>query len=348
METVDLYEQEPVMLLDKKKSPSIPQPGKETLSSMRERSVVSFFCGCGGLDLGFLGGFSYKGTKVPKLPFKLLAAYDHDDKCVQTYLKNISDHAEVRDLSSYNPIEVPAAEVLIGGFPCQDFATCGPRHGLKSTRGRLYQALIQYMEVHKPLVVIGENVPGLANMKQGDVLNTIKQDIASAGYRVEVWTLFAPDYGVPQRRTRLFIVAVRDDLQGFPVMPKRTHTEEHYRTTRWAIEDLEGISDDSIPNQSQYFRASRAKKGNGQGDETTPADSPSYTIRANAKSRVQFHYSLDRRLTVRECARLQTFPDTFDFPHSATSNIMQIGNAVPPILGNKVARAIAKYLEGVK
>ena len=348
METVDLYEQEPVMLLDKKKNPSIPQPGKETLSSMRERSVVSFFCGCGGLDLGFLGGFSYNGTKVPKLPFKLLAAYDHDDKCVQTYLKNISDHAEVRDLSSYNPIEVPAAEVLIGGFPCQDFATCGPRHGLKSTRGRLYQALIQYMEVHKPLVVIGENVPGLANMKQGDVLNTIKQDIASAGYRVEVWTLFAPDYGVPQRRTRLFIVAVRDDLQGFPVMPKRTHAEEHYRTTRWAIEDLEEITDDSIPNQSQYFRASRAKKGNGQGDETTPADSPSYTIRANAKSRVQFHYSLDRRLTVRECARLQTFPDTFVFPHSATSNIMQIGNAVPPILGNKVAKAIAKYLEGVK
>jgi DNA (cytosine-5)-methyltransferase 1 len=204
------------------------------------------------------------------------------------------------------------------------------------------------MEVHRPLVVIGENVPGLANMKQGDVLNTIKQDISSAGYRVEVWTLFAPDYGVPQRRTRLFIVAVRDDLQGFPVMPKRTHAEEHYRTTRWAIEDLEEITDDSIPNQSQYFRASRAKKGNGQGDETTPADSPSYTIRANAKSRVQFHYSLDRRLTVRECARLQTFPDTFDFPHSATSNIMQIGNAVPPILGNKVARAIAKYLEGVK
>lgn len=325
---------------------AMPRPGKEAHSAVRERSVVSFFCGCGGLDLGFLGGFLYKGTKVPKLPFKLLAAYDHDDKCVQTYVQNISDHAEVRDLSNYNPNEVPAAEVLIGGFPCQDFSTCGPRHGLKSTRGRLYQTLIQYMEVHRPLVVIGENVPGLANMKQGDVLNTIKQDISSVGYRVEVWTLFAPDYGVPQRRTRLFIVAVREDLQGFPVMPKRTHAKEHYRTTRWAIEDLEEITDDSISNQSQYFRASRAKKGNGQGDETTPADSPSYTIRANAKSRVQFHYSLDRRLTVRECARLQTFPDTFDFPHSATSNIMQIGNAVPPILGNKVARAIAKYLEG--
>lgn len=336
------------MLLEENDSKLFTSVAQKPKIALAMKSVISFFCGCGGLDLGFLGGFTYKGTKIPTLPFNLLAAYDHDDKCVQTYIKNISDHAEVKDLSNYNPHDVPAAEVLIGGFPCQDFATCGPRHGLKSTRGRLYQALIQYMEVHRPLVVVGENVPGLANMKQGDVLNTIKQDIASVGYRVEVWTLYAPDFGVPQRRTRLFIVAVRDDMQGFPVIPKRTHTEEHYRSTRWAIEDLEGITDDSIPNQSQYFRASRAKKGNGQGDETTPADSPSYTIRANAKSRVQFHYSLGRRLTVRECARLQTFPDTFDFPHSATSNIMQIGNAVPPILGNKVARSIAKYLEGLK
>jgi len=326
----------------------ISQSQKKDKSVVHERSVVSFFCGCGGLDLGFLGGFTYMGTRFPKLPFKLLAAYDQDGKCIQTYVQNISDHAEVRDLSNYNPCEVPAADVLIGGFPCQDFATCGPRHGLKSTRGRLYQALIQYMEIHKPLIVVGENVPGLANMKKGDVLNTIKQDIASVGYKVEVWTLYAPDYGVPQRRTRLFIIAVRDDLPDFPLVPKRTCSEKNYRSTRWAIEDLEEVDDDSIPNQSQYFRASRAKKGNGQGDETTPANSPSYTIRANAKSRVQFHYSLERRLTVRECARLQTFPDSFAFPHSATTNIMQIGNAVPPILGYKVARAIAKYLEGMK
>ena len=336
------------MLIDMGKSFPMPLPEKKTQSSVRKWSVVSFFCGCGGLDLGFLGGFSYKEKRVPRLPFNLLAAYDHDDKCIKTYVQNISDHAEIRDLSNYNPNEIPAADVLIGGFPCQDFATCGPRHGLESTRGRLYQALIKYIKVHRPLVVIGENVPGLANIKQGDVLNIIKQEISSVGYRVEVWTLFAPDYGVPQRRTRLFIVAVRNDLQGFPVIPERTHTEKDYRTTRWAIEDIEKVTDDSIPNQSQFFRASRAKKGNGQGDETTPADSPSYTIRANAKSRVQFHYSLERRLTVRECARLQTFPDAFEFPHSATSNIMQIGNAVPPILANKVARSIAKYLESVK
>lgn len=317
-------------------------------TELTENTVVSFFCGCGGLDLGFLGGFDYKGESIPKLPFKLLSAYDNDSKCIDTYNANISNHGEVKDLSNYNPEDVPPADVLIGGFPCQDFATCGPRHGLTSVRGRLYQALINYMNLHQPLVVVGENVPGLANMDQGKVLETIKDDLQNTGYKVQVWTLYAPDYGVPQRRTRLFIVAVREDLHGFPAKPIATHHESNYLTTSWAIADLEKIIDESIPNQSQFFKAAKAKNGNGQGDEKTLANSPSYTIRANAKSRVQFHYSLDRRLTVRECARLQTFPDNFEFPHSATSNIMQIGNAVPPLLANKVAQSIAKFLESIK
>ena len=321
---------------------------KRKRKSRGKHSVVSFFCGCGGLDLGFVGGFSFKGEEIPKSSFEMLAAYDNDEKCVQTYRDNISDHAEVRDLSKYAPEKIPAAEVLIGGFPCQDFSICGPRKGLKSSRGQLYQALIQYMEVHKPKVVVGENVPGLANLKQGQILEIIREDLRNAGYKVEVWTLFAPDYGVPQRRTRLFIIAVRDDLEGFPEKPPTTHKEDKYRTTKWAIKDLERVIDESVANQSQYFKASRAKNGSGQGDETSPANAPSYTIRANPRSRIQFHYSLDRRLTVRECARLQTFPDSFVFPHSTTANIMKIGNAVPPLLGHAVAKSIAKYLESMK
>ena len=132
-----------------------------------------------------------------------------------------------------------------------------------------------------------------------------------------------------------------------PIAPPQTFHEKTYHTTRWAIEDLESIVDDTVPNQSQYFKASKANRGNGQGDEVSPADAPSYTIRANAKSRVQFHYRLPRRLTVRECARIQTFPDTFVFPHSATTNIMEIGNAVPPVLGNLVATSIQRFLEEI-
>lgn len=307
-------------------------------------AAVSFFCGCGGLDLGFLGGFQYKDKHFKPNPFKILKAYDFDERCVETYKLNIADHVELKDLSEYSPGAVPAADVLLGGFPCQDFATCGPRRGLDSDRGRLYQALIKYMEVHQPLVVVGENVPGLANIDGGRALSKIIEDLESPGYRFKAWTLYAPDYGVPQSRTRLFIVGVRKDLEGFPQKPSPTHSKNH-RSIRWAIEDLECIEDESIPNQSQHFKASKAKRGNGQGDEVSKADQPSYTIRANAKSRVQFHYSLSRRLTIRECARLQTFPDTFAFPHSATTNVMQIGNAVPPMLGHVVAQSIAKYLE---
>lgn len=308
-------------------------------------SVVSFFAGCGGLDLGFLGGFHYNNINHKELPFNILKAYDFDEKAVETYRLNIDEHASVLDLSNFKPQTMPAADVLIGGFPCQDFATCGPRRGLNSERGRLYRSLIKYAKVHKPKMVIGENVPGLANIAGGEILKQIVSEIEETGYRVEVWTMYGPDYGVPQSRTRIFIIGVRDDLVGFPIQPQPTHAGK-YRTIKWAIKDLESLDCETVvPNQSQYFMASKAKNGNGQGDEVSRADEPGYTVRANAKSRVQFHYSLDRRLTVRECARLQTFPDDFVFPHSATSNIMQIGNAVPPMLAHIVATSITEWLK---
>jgi DNA (cytosine-5)-methyltransferase 1 len=164
------------------------------------------------------------------------------------------------------------------------------------------------------------------------------------GYNVKVWKLFGPDYGLPQRRTRLFIICVRNDLKGFPLKPVIKYHRPYKHTIEWAISDLEDILDESIFNQSQYFKAAKAKKGNGQGDEISDANKPAYTIRAKPQSRIQFHYKLNRRLTIRECARLQSFPDDFKFPHSSTTNILQIGNAVPPILGHIVAQSIANFL----
>jgi DNA (cytosine-5)-methyltransferase 1 len=202
------------------------------------------------------------------------------------------------------------------------------------------------MKKHQPKIVCAENVPNLARMQSGNVLKITVQDFEKAGYKVQVWDLYAPEYGVPQNRRRLFFICTRSDLAGEPEKPTPSHIDK-LPTTKWAISDLEKITDDTVANQDQYFKASRAKKGNGQGDETCDPDKPSYTIRANAKSRVQFHYSLDRRLTVRECARLQTFPDDFIFPHSATANIMQIGNAVPPVLAYAVATQIQSYLDGI-
>lgn len=314
-------------------------------------SVVSYFCGCGGLDLGFRGDFRYHDENFGKLPFAIQAAYDHEPRCVETYNGYFGEgHAFVKDLSVVDVDSVPKAEVLIGGFPCQEFSSCGPLGGLESERGRLYQTLITYMRKHKPAIAVGENVINLERMEDGEVLKTIKADLADAGYKVEVWKMFAPDYGVPQRRTRLFFICVRNEVHaqyGFPTMPKPEFVTKH-RSIAWAIGDLVNVTDDSVPNQSQYFGASRAKKGNGQGDESNKRDMPAYTIRANPKSRVQFHYSLDRRLTVRECARIQTFPDDFKFTHAKTASVSQIGNAVPPMLAYIVAKTIADYLQTVK
>ena len=314
-------------------------------------SVVSYFCGCGGLDLGFRGGFKYHDEDYPALPFNILEAYDNEPRCIETYNDYFgAGHATVKDLATVKPEEVSKADILIGGFPCQEFSSCGPLGGLESERGRLYRTLIAYMNTHKPKIVVGENVINLERMEKGEVLKTIKKDLAAAGYVVKVWKMFAPDYGIPQRRTRLIIMCVRKyifDKYGFPEEPEARFKGKH-RSIEWAIGDLVDVTDNSvIPNQGDYFGASKAKKGNGQGDESNKKDMPAYTIRANPKSRVQFHYSLDRRLTVRECARIQTFPDDFSFKFSKTVNISQIGNAVPPIMAYLVAQRVKQYLDKI-
>ncbi len=313
-------------------------------------SVVSYFCGCGGLDLGFRGGFNYHNEDYPTLPFNILAAYDNEPRCIETYTDYFGKgHAFVRDLATTDPKDVPKADILIGGFPCQEFSSCGPLGGLESERGKLYKTLISYMIVHKPMIVVGENVINLERMENGDVLKIIEKDLSAAGYVVKIWKMFAPDYGIPQRRTRLLIMCVRQDVfkkYGFPEEPEASFKNAH-RSIEWAIGDLIDVTDNSIPNQGDYFAASKAKKGNGQGDESNHKDKPAYTIRANPKSRVQFHYSLGRRLTVRECARIQTFPDNFRFKFSKTVNISQIGNAVPPVLAYQVAKSVANYLNRI-
>lgn len=317
-------------------------------SAIHKFSVTSFFCGCGGLDLGFRGGFTYHGERYKRLPFKIEAAFDFNEACVETYNRYFGKgRAKKMDLSVVNTWEFSPTDLLIGGFPCQEFSSCGPLGGLDSDRGKLYKVMLRYMRVHRPKVVVGENVINLMRMDDGTVIGTITSDLIRAGYKVEVWNMYAPDYGVPQSRERLFFVCVRKDIKGFPQKPEPVF-KDNPRSIEWAIGDLREVEDETIPNQSQYFAAARAQHGNGQGDETSQRDRPAYTIRANPKSRVQFHYELDRRLTVRECARIQTFPDDFVFRDSMTTSISQIGNAVPPILGYAVATSVAEFLKGLE
>ena len=309
--------------------------------------VVSLFSGCGGFDLGLLGGFKYLGEIYDALPFRIDGAYDIDQRAIETYRLNIAADARVADLVDLDPAEIAKCDLLLGGFPCQDFSTSGPKVGLEGKRGRLYRVMASYMKEHQPRVVVAENVIGLARLHEGRILQTILAEFRDAGYRFKVWDLVCPDYGLPQSRRRLFLVGVRDDLDGQPTAPQATHLFSH-RSIDDAIEDLKNITDESITNQSQYFVATAATAGGGQGDHISQRGRLAYTVRANAKARIHFHYELERRLTVRECARLQSFPDEFVFPHSAMNNMSQIGNAVPPIVAHQVGTSILKYFSSLR
>lgn len=305
--------------------------------------TVSMFAGCGGLDLGILGGFSFHRTYYQPLPFEILAAYDNEPRAVEAYRLNIADHAHLEDLTVLSSESIPAAEVLFGGFPCQDFSSCGHKLGFDGARGRLYRCMVDYMRTHKPKVVVGENVPLLAGMKGGSLLDTIVAELTETGYRVKCWMVNCPDYGLPASRKRIFIVCVRNDLPGFPVQPQATHVFRHVSIEE-ALDDLIPICDEKVPNQSQYFVATKATAGAGQGDQTSIRGQVGYAVRANSKARVHFHYELERRLTVRECARLQSFPDEFVFPFATQNNVMLIGNAVPPIIAHQIGTSVSDYL----
>jgi DNA (cytosine-5)-methyltransferase 1 len=306
-------------------------------------SVVSLFAGCGGMDLGFLGGFKFLGEVYEALPFRIIDAVDIDGRSIETYRLNIGNHARIGDLTVMPPSELPPCRVLIGGFPCQDFSSSGPKVGFAGERGQLYQVLAEYMKAYQPEIVVGENVPHLKSLHGGKYLKTILSEFESCGYKFDVWELYGPEYGLPQSRRRLFLVGTRNDIKGRPVCPAPSH-RNGYVSIDQAIGDLESVTDESVTNQSQYFVATKATAGGGQGDHTNRRGEPAYCIRANAKARIQFHYELDRRLTVRECARVQSFPDEFVFPCAAMTAMTQIGNAVPPLLAYKVASAIASFI----
>jgi len=309
-------------------------------------TAVSLFSGCGGLDLSFMGGFKVLGKTYPALPFDILASYDFLQDAIECHKLNLGDYAHEADLQKISVSSIPPADVLTGGFPCQDFSSSGPKTGFNGKRGKLYQVLSEYMRVHRPKLVVGENVPHLARLNDGAYLETILKDFEQEGYHFDLWELYAPDYGVPQSRRRLFFIGVRDDLPGFPVKP--TPTTTWHITVAEALADLEAIDDETVTNQSQYFVSSKATSGGGQGDHKNVSDKVSYCIRANARGRIQFHHHLDRRLTVRECARLQTFPDEFVFPYTTQRNLTLIGNAVPPVLGYHVAKSVLSYLEAIQ
>lgn len=306
---------------------------------MREFTAISLFCGAGGLDMGF-----------ERAGFRTIWANDFEPDACKTHERWSTAKVVCGDIAKVNENDVPEADIMLGGFPCQGFSLSGPRK-IDDSRNVLYKHYVRMIKAKKPLMFVGENVKGLLTMGNGSIIDAIINDFSECGYNVHYKLLNAKDYGVPEDRERVIIVGFRKDLdiQDFQFPPARNYIV----TMRDALKNIPAPKPDEVcsaPYSSRYM--SRNRKRNW--------DDVSYTIPAMAKQVTLWPGSPDmvkvdkdlwefgkggetRRFSWREAAAIQTFPDDLEFYGDLTSKYKQIGNAVPV----KLAETIATHLFAV-
>lgn len=307
--------------------------------SIKPMTVISLFSGCGGMDLGFIGGFDFLGKHYKKTGFNIVWANEINSAACKTYTTNLGDYIIEGDISNEIDNLPDTADVVIGGFPCQDISINGKMLGINGKRSSLYTYIVEAVKRVRPKVFIAENVGGLLLKQNEYSLNKILEDFNSLGYNLNYQLYHAEDYGVPQTRERVIFVGTRKDLPEF-VPPKPIGTEPI--TAQKALSDLE-----NHPHDKAFSHIwSKANASGEQGNRRLVADRPGYTIRAECHGNIQFHYSLPRRISMREAARIQSFPDTFMFPCGLRETERQIGNAVPPVLAWHIANSVKSVIKG--
>jgi DNA (cytosine-5)-methyltransferase 1 len=347
-------------------------------------NVIDFFCGCGGLSLGFL-----------KAGYKILLGVDNDTHALTTYQKNIPGSKALNiDLSRNDAIEnirnvvgEKRVDVIIGGPPCQGFSLTGPRN-FKDERNKLYVAMWKAVKEFSPAAFVIENVTGMITLYDGKVKDRIISSFEQLGYKVNVQKLNSADYGVPQVRKRVFFVGLKKGLGEFS-FPGKLHTPETYITCEQAIGDLPSreidlgaekdiySSSPLTPYQKMMRRGCSVLNNHvatchsdivkkvismvpeGENYKSLPKGVGEhrrfheawtrYSSREPSRTidtghRNHFHYKYNRVPTVRENARFQSFPDSFIFYGNKTQQYRQVGDAVPPLLGYSVANKLSSYL----
>ena len=286
--------------------------------------------------MGFVGGFDFLGKSYAKTGFDIVWANELSPAACKTYRKNLGDYIVEGDIKDAIGEMPEYADVIIGGFPCQDISINGKMLGIKGARSSLYTYIVEAVRRVGPKAFVAENVGGLLLKQNKKSLDKIMDDFNSLGYNIVFKLYHAEEYGVPQTRERVFIVGTRKDCAWFsPPKPS-----EETITVEEAIGDLEGMSE----NRAFAHIWSKAAASGEQGGRRMVANRPGYTIRAECHGNIQFHYSLPRRISMREAARVQSFPDTFVFPCGLRDTERQIGNAVPPVLAWNIACALKNCL----
>lgn len=315
---------------------------------MKKLKVASMFCGCGGMDMGILGGFEYLGKRYAKLPFEIVYALDNDEYCTKIYNDNFKHKCVVQDIKSLEIASLPDFDILIGGFPCQSFSISAqnpPRLGYKDERGMLFFEMVKILRERQPRFFIAENVKGLLSANKGKAFPMIIKEFEDAGYKVVHKLLNAEEYGVPQRRQRVVIVGFRDEDD---------YLKFQYPTPVESRKTLGDVIDLTADQEEKWFFSQKAVDGMMAVREkmnkgrVQNLDEPCNTISShlakvslNSTDPVRFVNGRYRRFTPRECARIQSFPDSFALDSvSEARQYKAIGNAVPPMMMWYVAKQL--------
>jgi DNA (cytosine-5)-methyltransferase 1 len=314
--------------------------------------VISLFSGSGGLDLGFLTTGK----------FEIVFANDFNKFACETYKNNIGDHILCEDISKIK--NLPKADIIIGGPPCQGFSTANPARSFEDPRNQLFKEYSRIIKNVKPKLFLMENVSGMVTMNNGEVFKLIKKELTNNGYKLYDELLNSKDFGVPQSRRRMIIIGVRDDIKSKFEFPKKTHNENNYVTVG------ETIIQKPVPVNNPNHKISNISELNYQRLKYIPEggsmkDCPikyqnnsdlkramrrlnskkeSYTIVHNNCDHY-YHPTENRRITIREMARLQGYPDEYIFSGSKSEQSRQVGNSVPIGLGKVLAKSIFKFLK---
>lgn len=319
--------------------------------------VVSLFAGCGGLDLGLI-----------KAGHKIVLATDNDNDCKITYDHNFDHELLLKDVKELHGNELPEYDLLTGGFPCQGFSVANVYRNVKDERNELYLEIVRLLNETNPKYFLAENVPGILNLGKGDVIKQILKEFSEigiddgkSGYDVRIYKLNAADYGVPQNRKRVIFLGINKTIplykrlelfDNFPPPPTNSNDLESnlppYLTLKDAIADLpdpDSLEGKKIRNH--YGTKHKVKLNGYMGNRKLSWNKPGPTMVGRGGGTggpvIAVHPNCKRRFTVRETARIQSFPDWFEFYGSKSSQFRQIGNAVAVDFAYHLGLILKKY-----
>ncbi len=326
------------------------------INGNKKLKAASFFCGCGGMDLGLLGGFTYLNNNYASLPFEIVYANDFDKYATEIYNDNFDHQCITKDIKDVSMDEIPEHDILLGGFPCQSFSISAqnpPRLGYKDERGMLFFEMVKILKNKQPRFFIAENVKGILSANKKKAFPMIIKEFEKAGYHIKYKLFNASEYGVPQKRERVFIM-------GFKNFDDFFHYKFPLPTTLFSSKvKLKEVIDKEANKDEKWFFSQRAvdgmmrvqkkmNKGRDQNLEEPCNTISSHLAKVSLNStdpvlKIDGRY---RRFTPREAASIQSFPENFKLDSvSDARQYRAIGNAVPPVLMWHIADSLKQFAE---